>query len=420
MNQAAPNNFFAQPLHGGGHTTAFLARPLPWGLWLWWALTLVLVWGLLPLPVSAADQTKPRSGLAQQRLTKTIHDSGPAYGQRPEAMALADDIAQRHALDRAWVRRAIARAHQVPQLAQLMLPPPSTSPKNWRQYRLRFVEPDRIQAGVAFWLAHRDALARAEAAYGVPAEIVVGVIGVETYFGRLTGRYRVIDVLATLALDFPPEHPRAAARTAFFRAELGELLALKKTTGIDPLQLRGSYAGALGIPQFMPSSWARYAVDFDADDRIDLLGSTADAIGSVAHYLKSHGWQPGMPTHYAVAFDPERLDLPMLLAPDIQPSFSADQMMTKGVLLDAAGRQHLAPLALVELQNGDAAPSYVAGTENFYAVTRYNWSSYYAMAVIELGRAVAVALPAQASNTSSNTGCSASTQLSTSARPICR
>jgi membrane-bound lytic murein transglycosylase B len=183
------------------------------------------------------------------------------------------------------------------------------------------------------------------------------------------------------------------------------------------------------MPQFMPSSWARYAVDFDGDGRIDLFNNPVDAIGSVANYFKAFNWQPGMPTHYPVSFDPEMLEMQALLEPDIRPTFSVASFTFKGALLDGPARQHPGPLALVELQNGEAEPSYVAGTENFYAITRYNWSSYYALAVIELGQAVAAALAppraptrveAQASTTPSNTGCSASTQSSTSAAPICR
>ena len=142
----------------------------------------------------------------------------------------------------------------------------------------------------------------------------------------------------------------------------------------------------------MPSSWVRHAVDFDGDGRIDLFNSNADAIGSVANYFKAFGWQTGMPTHYAAQFDPSLLDLDALLAPDILPTFSAATMITKGLLLEPAAAQHTGPLALVELQNGAGSPSYVVGTENFYVITRYNWSSYYAMAVIELGQEVASAL----------------------------
>lgn len=313
------------------------------------------------------------------------------YATRADAMQFADDMAARRDLDREWVRQAIGQARFLPQVPQLLLPPPQGTAKNWRVYRSRFVEPLRIRAGVRFWQENADALARAEAQYGVPAEIIVGIIGVETIYGQQMGNFRVMDALATLAFDFPAAHPRAAERQAFFQRELEQFLSLANRTGIDPFTPRGSYAGAMGLGQFMPSSWVRYAVDFDGDGRIDLFGSPADAIGSVANYFKQHGWVTGMPTHYAVAFDPATLQLDTLLAPDILPSFGAASMAAKGALVQGEGAQHPGQLALVELQNGADAPSYVAGTENFYVVTRYNWSSYYAMAVIELGREVAQA-----------------------------
>jgi len=156
--------------------------------------------------------------------------------------------------------------------------------------------------------------------------------------------------------------------------------------------LTGSFAGAMGWPQFMPSSVAKFAIDFDGDGRIDLRNSPVDAIGSVANYFKAFGWQTGMPTHYPVSFDETRLDKPTLLAPDILPSFSVSNFIAKGAVLDEQAQKHAGPLALVELFNGTEAPSYVAGTENFYVVTRYNWSSYYALAVIELGAAVKAAV----------------------------
>lgn len=315
------------------------------------------------------------------------------YAARPEALQFADDLAARRDLDREWVRQAIGQAHFLPQVSKLMLPPPRGTAKNWRVYRSRFVEPVRIRAGVRFWQQNQAALERAEREYGVPAEIIVGIIGVETIYGQQMGSFRVMDALATLAFDFPSAHPRAQERTEFFRRELEQFLSLANRSNTDPFEPRGSYAGAMGLGQFMPSSWVRYAVDFDGDGRVDLFKSPADAIGSVANYFRGHGWTPGMPTHYAVQFDPARLQLDELLAPDILPTFSAASLQAKGAVLDAAGAQHAGPLALVELQNGAEAPSYVAGTENFYAITRYNWSSYYAMAVIDLGREVARALP---------------------------
>jgi membrane-bound lytic murein transglycosylase B len=280
----------------------------------------------------------------------------------------------------------------VASVAQLIQPPPSGTAKNWAAYRARFVEPVRIRAGVAFWEENEHWLREAEARFGVPPEIVVGIVGVETLYGRHMGDFRVLDALATLALDFPAEAPRD--RSAFFRDELGSFLVLCRSRGLDPLAPTGSYAGASGMPQFMPSSVLRYAVDFDGDGRVDLQGSPADVIGSVANYLAEFGWQRGQPTHYLVGVPVEAADRAVLLAPDILPSFSAAQFAEHGAALEAAGRVHEGPLALVELQNGSAAPSYVAGTGNFYAITRYNWSSYYALAVIELGQAVATVVEA--------------------------
>jgi membrane-bound lytic murein transglycosylase B len=307
-------------------------------------------------------------------------------------MQFADDLAARRDLDPAWVRRAIGQAQQLPTVTRLMQPPAKGMAKNWRVYRSRFIDPIRIAAGVRFWRAHQSILARAEKEYGVPAEIIVGIIGVETIYGRDTGSFRVMDALSTLAFDFPANHPRAAERSAYFKGELEQFLTQQSRRSADPFAPRGSYAGAMGMPQFMPTSVAKYAVDFDGDGSIDLWGSPADAIGSVANYLKAFNWQPGMPTHYPVSFDATQLDMDALMAPDILPTFSVASFTAKGAVLQGAALQHAGLLALIELQNGAEAPQYVAGTDNFYAITRYNWSSYYAMAVIELGQEVAARL----------------------------
>jgi membrane-bound lytic murein transglycosylase B len=339
---------------------------------------------------------KAKPSKAHLALAQPSKKAGPSYAARADVMQEADALAARLSLDRDWVRQAIGAAHFMPGIAKAILPPPVGVPKNWAAYQGRFVEPVRIKAGSQFWLANRETLQRAEAETGVPASIIVGIIGVETIYGRNTGTFRIIDALCTLSFDFPASHPKAEARTAFFRGELEAYLALTARTHTDPLALRGSYAGAMGWPQFMPSSWVKYAIDFDGDGRVDLFNSQADVIGSVANYFKSFGWKPGMPSYFPVRIDEATFDKAALLVPDILPTFSVAELAAKGVLLDAPGNQHTGPLALIELQNGDAAAQYVAGTENFYAITRYNWSSYYAMAVLELGQAVAQAVEMQA------------------------
>ncbi|MEO7232455.1 MAG: lytic murein transglycosylase B [Polaromonas sp.] len=307
-------------------------------------------------------------------------------------MQFADDLASRRKLDPQWVRQAVGQSRFNPTVSRLMQPPTKTFVKNWRVYRSRFIDPVRIAAGVRFWKANAATLARAEKEYGVPADIIVGIIGVETIYGRDTGSFRVMDALMTLAFDFPSKHPRAQERSSYFKGEVEQFLTLQSHQQANPMDVRGSYAGAMGMPQFMPSSWASYAVDFDGDGTVDLWNSPADVIGSVANYFKAYGWQSGMPTHYPVRFDASRLDMDALMAPDILPTFGVASFTAKGAVLEGRALEHKGPLALIELLNGPDAPSYVAGTENFYVITRYNWSSYYAMAVIELGREVAQAV----------------------------
>jgi membrane-bound lytic murein transglycosylase B len=357
--------------------------------------------GFLKLVVLALLATGLWTHAAEQKSSHRSHRphvsglvpaTGPAYETRPDAMAFADEVATQYQLDPQWVRRAIGHARYMPEVVRQVTPAPTSAPRNWAFYRNRVIDPLRIRAGVKFWQQNRLTLARAEERYGVPAEIIVGILGMETIYGQHVGNYRALDALATLAFDFPQAHPRAAARSAFFRNELGVLLSLKRMTQFDPLKVRSSYAGALGVPQFMPSSWIRYAVDFDGDGRIDLFNSTPDIIGSVAYYFKAFNWQPGMPTHYPVSFDPEMLEMQALLAPDILPTFDVGSFTYKGALLQGPALRHKGPLALVELQNGAEEPSYVAGTENFYVITRYNWSSFYALGVIELGQAVTAAM----------------------------
>jgi membrane-bound lytic murein transglycosylase B len=332
----------------------------------------------------AAVVASPAQGATRQHRTAAAR-AEPAYGSSAAVLAFAGEVAERRQLPREWIVLQLAQARRLEAVRKLVMPPAAGAAKNWAAYRARFVEPQRIQAGLAFWRDNEPWLLRAEARWGVPPDIVVAIVGVETFYGRITGRFRTLDALATLAFDFPPGRKD---RSAYFRSELEEFFVLCAREGSNPQAVKGSFAGALGLAQFMPGSLNRYAVDLDDDGHIDLLNSPADVVGSVAHFLASFGWQRGLATHFAVSVPVNEADRAALLAPDILPSFSAAQFAERGAVLDAAGRAHGGPLALVELQNGEHAPSYLAGTQNFYAVTRYNWSSYYAMAVIELAQAL--------------------------------
>lgn len=327
------------------------------------------------------------SGASARAAQKNALQSKP-YGRRGDVLAAARSIAAEQSLDAEWVEAALAQARFVPNVAQLIMPSAAPLARNWSAYRSRFVETRRVEVGARWWHDNDDWLVLAEERFGVPAEIVVGIVGVETYYGRNTGSFRVLDALATLAFDFPNGRSN---RSGFFRSELSHFLKLAHRESWDPTAVLGSYAGAMGVPQFMPSSVLNYAVDFDGDNRVDLVNSNADVIGSVAHFLVEHGWRRGMATHYAIEPPAEITERALLLVPDIVPSFSPTQMAERGARFGEAASQHEGSLALIELLNAEAPPTYVAGTQNFYALTRYNASSYYALAVIELGRAVAAA-----------------------------
>ena len=348
----------------------------------------VLAAGLIGIGMLAAQSTveaaKPRPRPVA-RAPSGAASTPTAYLHRQDVAKWMDDIANSHQLDRDWIEQTLGKARYVPAVARLIMPPPAGTAKNWAAYRARFIEARRIQAGVAFWSAHEHWLLAAEQRYGVPAEVVVGIIGVETFFGRMTGGFRVLDALATLAFDFPPGRKD---RSAFFKDELGHFLVLTHVEGADPAKVQGSYAGAIGLGQFMPGSIRRFAIDFDGDGHVDMAHNAGDVIGSVAHYLASFGWKPGAATHYPVTAPTDTAARAALLLPDILPSFTAADMEAQGAVLPDGARMHDGPLALIELQNGAAAATHVVGTQNFYALTRYNWSAYYAMAVIELGQAV--------------------------------
>ncbi len=344
------------------------------------------------LAPSVATAAKPVA-LKTTKPTKATKNKvvlGKALGHSAAVIALAQRISSEHQLPKTWVQQHIAAARLLPQVLQMVLPPTVPSAKNWQAYRSRFLQADRIQAGVAFAKRYADDLQRAEQSYGVPSAYVLGVLGVETFFGQHQGQFRVLDALATLSVAFPKDHPYASERKAFFENELGQHLQQLRQQPALKNQL-GSFAGASGWPQFMPSSIAKFAVDFDGDGRIDLTKSPMDAIGSVAHYFQAYGWNNGMPTHFAVKVNANEGDLAALLAPDIVPSWSLAHLQSKGIEVTGAA-SYAKPLALVQLFNADDPPSYVAGTDNFFVITRYNRSSYYALAVIELGQAVEKAL----------------------------
>lgn len=290
-----------------------------------------------------------------------------------------------------WVDQVLSDAVYNARVKRLMTPAAgarSTVP-DWQEYRARLVNSARIEAGVAFWRKNRQTLINVAQETGVPAEVIVGIIGIETFYGRNTGDIRVLDALSTLAFDYPATHPRANEREAYFRQELEQFLRLCIQNDLDPLKVRGSFAGAMGIPQFMPSSWMQYGEDFDKNGAPDLIGSQQDAIASVANYLRAHGWKPGKPAWYSVSFNADVLNLEELLKPDILPTFDAQSLARLGANIAPSGTDHQGLLALVKLRNGARSPEYIIGTENFYAVTRYNQSSYYALAVLELGAEVA-------------------------------
>ena len=349
--------------------------------------SILLLAGFLPWSAAQAQEQ-----VTAQDLGDTPSATAPAngyYSNSPQAMAFADKLAAKDDLPPDAVRNILGQARFSPAAQRLMRPGHSSFFKNWRVYRSRFVEPIRINAGLRFWQSNRETLERAEAQYGVPQEVILGILGVETLYGKDMGSFRVIDVLATLAFDFPRTAKRD--RSVFFQNELAAFLQQQLQAERDPLQPKGSYAGAMGMGQFMPTSISNFAVDYDGDGIID-LSQAVDAIGSVAHYFQAYGWKRGQQAIFEVQLASDaRLD--ELLAPDILPSFSAKRMQALGAKLPESAQNYPGNLALIELLNGDPAQAgntktYYAGTDNFYAVTRYNQSSYYATAVLDLGAAI--------------------------------
>ena len=336
-----------------------------------------------------SSQSKPGKSSAKKAVVAQDGELAN-FSQWKEVNTFIDDMVARHGFDKKELQTLFDKVRYLDTAIKLVKPAPNNRPKNWQAYRARFVEPTRINAGVAFWNEHALALTRAQEQYGVPAEIIVGIIGVETIYGRNTGSFRVMDTLTTLSFDYPKTANREA-RMVFFRGELENALLIARESRIDPLSLLGSYAGAIGWPQFMPSSIRQYAVDFDGDGKIDLRNSPIDAIGSVAHFLKIHGWQRGEPTVFPATFDSsDSAKTEQLLNRGLEATFTANELKDAGVV---PGVQLPAGLrfGLVDLQNGEAPTEHWLATNNFFAITQYNRSYFYAMSVVELARALRTA-----------------------------
>jgi membrane-bound lytic murein transglycosylase B len=344
------------------------------------------------LPPSMQQKAKKKAPPAKKKTVPTIDYVGEYvnFGEWKEVRAFLDDVATRNGFDRKELDTLMAQVRYVDATVQLVKPAPPGKPKNWNAYRALTIESTRVDGGVKFWKDNAEALNRAEALYGIPAEIIVGIIGVETVYGRVTGRFRVVDALTTLAFSYP-EAPQRAARMEFFRGELEATLLFARRDGIDPLSLRGSFAGAMGMPQFMPSSLIKYAVDFDGNGHIDLLGSSTDAIGSVAAFLAAHGWQRenGGPLVYAAKVSPNNAWEPMLHQ-GLTAKYPPQDLIAAGVTTTVPVPEQQT-YGLVDLQNGADPTEYWLANSNFFAITQYNRSYFYAMSVIELGRAVRLA-----------------------------
>ena len=312
------------------------------------------------------------------------------FSQRKDVIDFIDLMVTRHAFERAALETLFSQTAYIERTIQLMKPAPAGRPKNWNAYRARFVEPVRINGGVRFWNENADALARAESQFGVPAEIIVAIIGVETLYGRYTGNFRVMDAITTLAFDYP-DTPTRSARMAYFRGELENTLLYARDSKIDPLSLTGSYAGAIGWPQFMPGSIRAYAVDFDGDGKIDLRNSPADAIGSVASFLIKHGWRSGEPIVFPAAVSAKdgsgAQAWDVFINQGLEAKFSVTDLKAAGVMPTTALPENML-FGLVDLQNGDDAPEFWLGAANFFAITMYNRSFFYAMSVVDLSRSV--------------------------------
>lgn len=324
--------------------------------------------------------------LAALCLSFAAHGAPPAqkpYANREDVHGFIRQMHERHGFVEQELKFLFARARREPAILAAIAPPKTAPMRSWQTYRGRFINDARIAEGAEFWRRHAAALERAAKQHGVPEEIIVAIIGVETVYGRQMGTWRVIDALSTLAFDFAP-------RAEFFLGELEQYLLFTRDAGIDVFSVRGSYAGAIGIPQFMPGSYRRFAVDFDGDGAIDLRASPADAIGSVANFLVKHGWQRGGRVHLPARVAGGEAHRPLLEA-GIEPKTPLSEMKRYGVETRIEKPGDLppeTPVALIELESPGAATEYRLGLRNFYVLTRYNRSVLYASAVYDLAQEI--------------------------------
>ncbi|MEO8755987.1 MAG: lytic murein transglycosylase B [Casimicrobiaceae bacterium] len=334
-------------------------------------------------PVGTADAAHPQRA----------ESSAVPYAQRADVRAFAAEVAKDSGLSPMQVERWLAAAKFQPRIVAAM-DRPLLQPPKWFEYAPPLLAADRTSGGVAFWRANAEVLARAEAEYGVPPEYIVAILGIETIYGRNTGSYRVIDALATLAFDYP-------RRATFFRGELREYLLLAHAQGWSPLKPTGSFAGAMGTPQFMPGSYRQYAVDFDGDGKIDLWRDNADVIGSVGNYFARHDWLAGQPVLLPARIAEETRDAALRRLDggisERRPlaAWQADGVDVENAPADLAAE----PVGLLLLEeppeNGEARASYWIACPNFYVITRYNKSRLYAAAVFALAQSVKLAHDAQ-------------------------
>ena len=293
-----------------------------------------------------------------------------------DEQAFIDKMVKEHQFDAAEISSLLNQAKKQQSIIDA-ISRPAEKRLNWGQYRKIFITDKRIKGGMKFWKENQAILEQAEKTYGVPAQIITAIVGVETYYGRITGKYSVLDSLYTLGFHYPP-------RAKFFRSELEEFLQLAREEGVSPTEPLGSYAGAMGRPQFISSSFRAYAVDFDKDGKRDIWENNADVIGSVANYFKRHGWKAGEPVAQLVTgakkgFDEE-------IKAGYKPSLDVKALIDKGIILGSSLDKD-AKVALLEMESDDGNEYWVT-SPNFYAITRYNHSPLYAMAVFQLSEAI--------------------------------